>query len=168
MKKRRSIYTFRSSERKRLEKMRKNPYSIYPYLFKGLKYSKIVDSGFSANQTWGALNKAWIGFNIAKHNYEFDQQEHYAKVIQKLQRELEIKVTDFSNIGLPASEAWKQDNYKNYYSEDDEEDGEENKSNAHLNYEKTDSEIDYNKYQQKRAKQIQDHIREYSKTILDD
>jgi hypothetical protein len=145
--------------------MQKNPYSIYPYLFKGLKYSKIVNSGFSENQTWGALNKARIGFNIAKQNNEIDEREHYAKVIQKLQRELGLKVTDFSNIGLPASEAWKWDNYKNYYSDDEEKD---TKNDTHLNYEKTDAEIDYNKYQQKRALQIRNYIEEYSKTILDD
>lgn len=162
------IYTHRRTSEKFLAHQQKFPNSWFgfAYLRRSRKYSRILDSGFTEAVTWGGLKKAWIGFNIAKHNDEFDKLEHYAKVIQKLQRELGIKVTDFSNIGLPASGAWKWDNYKNYYSADDEE--KETKNDTHRSYEKTDSEIDYNKYQQKRAQQIQNHIEEYSKTILDD
>lgn len=160
------IYSHRRTSAKFLAHQQKFPNSWYgfAYLKRSRKYSRLLESGFTEAVTWGALKKAWIGFNISKHNDEFDRLEHYAKVIQKLQRELGGNVTDFSNIGLPASEAWKWDNYKNYYSEDDDE---ENKNNSNSNYEKTSSEIDYNKYQEEIGKQIREHNRIYSKTIIE-
>ena len=158
-------YIYRSSEKKRYERMKRFPNSIYPYLFKGRKYSRLLDSGFSENLAWGALHKAWLGFIIAKNNYESDRQVHYAKVIQKLQREMGIKVRDFSNIGLPASKAYLWDEYEEFKNNEPQK---ENKNNIHQRYEKTAAEIDYNNYQENRAKQNRDHIKEYSKTILDD
>jgi hypothetical protein len=148
-----------------LEQKRKSPNSLYPYLFKGRKYSRLVESGFSVNQAWGALHKAWLGFSIAKHNYESDRKVHYAKVIQKIQREIGIKVRDFSNIGLPASEAYMWDDYEEFK---DNQPKNENDKIQPQRYEKTASEIDYNKYQEKRAKQIRDHIEEYSKSAIND
>jgi hypothetical protein len=43
------------------------------------------------------LHKSWVGFVIAKEKYEWDKLEMYAKRIRKLERELGIEVTDFSN-----------------------------------------------------------------------
>ena len=53
------------------------------------------------NSRWSALRKAWRGYAIAKNKYEYDSMEYYASIIQKLQRELGLKVSSFPDIGLP-------------------------------------------------------------------
>ena len=47
------------------------------------------------NQTWGALNKCWVGYCIARAKWEFDKEIIYAKRIRKLQRELGLEVSEF-------------------------------------------------------------------------
>ena len=67
----------------------------------GLKYGeRILPSGFFESQIWGALNKCWIGFAIAKDKLEMDKIEIYARRINKWQRELGIQQTDFSDWGI--------------------------------------------------------------------
>lgn len=67
----------------------------------GLKCGdRILPSGFFESQTWGALHKCWIGFIIAKEKEEWDKIDLYAERIQKLQKELSIEVTDFSDWGI--------------------------------------------------------------------
>ena len=53
--------------------------------------------------TWTALNKCWLGYVIAR-NKELDEDNMrlYAKRIQKLERELEIEVSEFRELGLYA------------------------------------------------------------------
>jgi hypothetical protein len=41
-----------------------------------------------------------VGFVIAKKKYEWGMIEIYAKLIKKLERELGIEVTDFSDWGI--------------------------------------------------------------------
>jgi hypothetical protein len=73
----------------------------YAYHKRSLKYrDRILPSGFSESQTWGALHKCWIGFVIAKEKMEWEKIDLYAKRIQKLERELGIEVTDFSGWGI--------------------------------------------------------------------
>jgi hypothetical protein len=70
----------------------------FAYYKRGLKNGeRILPSGFFEGQTYGALHKCWLGFVIAKEKYEWDKLEMYAKRIRKLERELGIEVTDFSN-----------------------------------------------------------------------
>ncbi len=64
--------------------------------------SKLLDSFFYENQTWGGLIKAWKGYIIAKNKHEYDRMEYYAAVIQKLQNELGLRVSSFPDIGLSA------------------------------------------------------------------
>lgn len=71
------------------------------YYKRGLKYGdRLLPSGYFEGQTWGALNKCWLGFVIAKEKLEWDKIEIYAKRIKKLERELGIEVTDFSEWGI--------------------------------------------------------------------
>ena len=64
----------------------------------GLKYGDhILPSGYFETQTWGALYKCGIGFIIAKEKWEWDKIELYAERIQKLENDLRIEVTDFSD-----------------------------------------------------------------------
>ena len=64
---------------------------------KGQKYYDIFPSLYYTNQTYGALNKYWLGFPIVKAKNEDDKIKMYARRIQKLEKQLGRAVTDFSN-----------------------------------------------------------------------
>jgi hypothetical protein len=78
---------------------------------------KVLDSIFTENKTWGALHKAWKGYTIAKNKFELARMEYYAKVIQKLQNELGLKVSSFPDLNIfPLEEAgYSQDDYNTTY-----------------------------------------------------
>jgi len=59
---------------------------------------KLLDSGFYEDQTWGALNKAWLAYTISCKHDDWDRRKYYAAVIQKLEGELGLKKYDFSEI----------------------------------------------------------------------
>jgi hypothetical protein len=46
--------------------------------------SATLKSGYTVNQTWKGLKKAWLGYTIAKNKQEDDKLVYYASVIQKL------------------------------------------------------------------------------------
>jgi hypothetical protein len=50
--------------------------------------SKMVESGYFENETWGALHKAWKGYAIAINKNEHQKIKRYARIIQELQHEL--------------------------------------------------------------------------------
>jgi hypothetical protein len=76
----------------------KDPFKYYK---RGIKYGDhMLSSGFFESQTWGALYKCWIGFVIAKEKLEWEKIDLYARRIQKLEQELGIELTDFSNWGI--------------------------------------------------------------------
>ena len=52
--------------------------------------TRLLDSCYLENQTWGALHKAWKGYVIAKNKYEVERMDYYANVIRKLQGETRI------------------------------------------------------------------------------
>ena len=72
----------------------------FKYEKKGKKYYDLLSSDYYENQTWGALQKCWLGFTIAKNKHEDDKLEVYARRIQKLEKQLGRDVTDFSNLGI--------------------------------------------------------------------
>ena len=57
----------------------------------------ILPSGFFEGQMWGALEKCWIGFKIAKAKMEFNKIDLYAKRIQRIEKDLGMEITDFSD-----------------------------------------------------------------------
>jgi hypothetical protein len=68
---------------------------------KGLKYGDyLLPSGYYVSQTYGALHKCWLGFVIAKEKEEWDKLDLYAIRIQKLEKELDLEITDFSDWGI--------------------------------------------------------------------
>ena len=67
---------------------------------RGQKYYDILPSLYYTNQTYGALQKCWLGFTIAKNKNEDDKIEMYARRIQKLEKQLGRTITDFSNWGI--------------------------------------------------------------------
>ena len=72
----------------------------FKYEKKGKKYYDLLSSDYYENQTWGALQKCWLGFTIAKNKHEDDKLVMYARRIQKLEKQLGRDVTDFSNWGI--------------------------------------------------------------------
>jgi hypothetical protein len=74
--------------------------------------TRLLDSGYLENKTWGALYKAWKGYVIAKNKYEIDRMFYYADVIQKLQGELGLPISHFPDLGLVPED------YHYEYSED--------------------------------------------------
>lgn len=54
------------------------------------RYGIMLKSGFTDKQTWGALQKCWIGYNISRSKLDLKNQVMYAERIQKLQKELGI------------------------------------------------------------------------------
>ena len=73
---------------------------------------RVLDSFHTENQTWGALHKAWKGYTIAKNKFELARMEYYARVIQKLQNELGLPISSFSELNIYPAE-------RQAYPEDD-------------------------------------------------
>ena len=83
----------------------------------GTNRTRLLDSCYLENQTWGALHKAWKGYVIAKNKSvielsEIEKMYYYAEVIQKLQRELGLPISSFPDLGLVP------EGYQYEYSED--------------------------------------------------
>jgi hypothetical protein len=66
--------------------------------------NRILDSGFTVGETWGCLDKAWVGFRAAKRLENYSDMKLYASIIQRLEKELKIKINDFPELGLCASQ----------------------------------------------------------------
>ena len=60
--------------------------------------STVLKSGYTVNQTWKGLRKAWLGYTIANNKGEDDRLVYYAKVIQKLRKELDIPPASFPHL----------------------------------------------------------------------
>ncbi len=83
------------------KQMRQRIHDPYRYYMKGLKYGDyLLPSGYYVSQTYGALHKCWLGFVIAKEKHEWDKIDLYAIRIRKLEKELGISQTDFSDWGI--------------------------------------------------------------------
>jgi hypothetical protein len=72
----------------------------FKYEKRGQKCYDILPSFYYPHQTFGALNKCWLGFTIAKNKHEYDKIEMYALRIQKLEKQLGREITDFLNWGI--------------------------------------------------------------------
>jgi hypothetical protein len=59
---------------------------------------KLLDSGFYEDQTYGALQKAWLAYTISCKHDDWDRRKYYAAVIQKLEGELGLKKYNFEEI----------------------------------------------------------------------
>jgi hypothetical protein len=69
---------------------------------------RMLDSFNFENQTWGALHKAWKGYVIAKNKDEHNRMKYYAIVIQKLERELGIRLSNFPDVNVLALEFFRE------------------------------------------------------------
>ena len=97
--------------------MRKGTYNYLKLYRIFHKRGTLLESGWYDTQTWAALSKAWIGYIVAKNKDEYDNLIKYASIIQKLQKELGLEVSDFPQLGMTASSSIEDD----YYGDDEEE-----------------------------------------------
>jgi hypothetical protein len=70
--------------------------------------SRLLDSLYFENQTWGALHKAWKGYIIGKSKFELDRMEYYASVIRKLQKELGLEISSFPDLNLVSLDSFEE------------------------------------------------------------
>ena len=61
---------------------------------------RVLSSLHTENQTWGALHKAWKGYQIGLNKFELEKMRYYARVIQKLQNELGLQVSSFPDLNV--------------------------------------------------------------------
>lgn len=55
---------------------------------------------FTISQSWGALKKCWKGYRIAKTKGDKENMIKYAERIRNVQKELDLTVSEFPNLGL--------------------------------------------------------------------
>jgi hypothetical protein len=106
-----SWYPYGRRPRSRLRKRKNSPYCLGFYRFSkyssdttnksdGYDKDRILESGFTVGETWGCLDKAWVGFMAAKRLENDKDMRLYASIIQRLEKELNIEVNDFPELGL--------------------------------------------------------------------
>src|SRR5919109_2267065 len=64
---------------------------------------------------WGALDRAWVGYVIAKSENDYEKMRKYAIVIRKFERRLNIAINDFPEIGIYGFE----EDFENKEEDDD-------------------------------------------------
>jgi hypothetical protein len=113
-----SWYPYSRRPRSRLRKRKNSPYCLGIYRFskyyldtanksKGYDKDRILESGFTVGETCGCLDKAWVGFRAAKRLENDKDMRLYASIIQRLEKELNIEVNDFPELGLCVCEIEK-------------------------------------------------------------
>src|SRR5215216_7227324 len=66
---------------------------------------------------WGALDRAWVGYVIAKSEDDYEKMRKYAIVIRKFERRLNIAISDFPEIGICGFE--EREDFENKEEDDD-------------------------------------------------
>jgi hypothetical protein len=66
---------------------------------------------------WGALDRAWVGYVIAKNQDDYEKMRKYAIVIRKFERRLNIAINDFPEIGIYGFE--NREDFENKEEDDD-------------------------------------------------
>jgi hypothetical protein len=65
----------------------------------------ILPCGYTVAESWAALRKSWLGFKIARSNFDTIRATEYASIITKLQVEMGIPPTNFDADILDEEEA---------------------------------------------------------------
>jgi hypothetical protein len=92
----------RNRLRKRNNRMNSSFYQKSPY-----KSLRVIHHPLTISKTnrgsvpeWNALHRSWVGFAIAKNQYDFEKLRKYAIVIRKFQRKLNLEISHFPDIGI--------------------------------------------------------------------
>jgi hypothetical protein len=78
-------------------------------------YHPIYNKYRRTKPEWGALHRAWVGYVIAKSQYDYEKMRKYAIVIRKFQRRLNIEISDSLDIGVYGFE----EDFENKEEDDD-------------------------------------------------
>lgn len=107
------------SPRNRLRKGKKGMtsflYQKLPYKSFGVTYRPMFNKHRRSTPEWGALHRAWVGYVIAKNQYDDEKMRKYAIVIRKFERRLNIEINDFPKIGIYGFE----EDFENKAEDDD-------------------------------------------------
>src|SRR5215211_5270566 len=102
--------------RNRLRKGKRGMNSFYqksPYKSRVTYYNKHR----RRTPEWGALDRAWVGYVIAKSQDDYEKMRKYAIVIRKFERRLNIAINDFPEIGIYGLE--DREDFENKEEDDD-------------------------------------------------
>ena len=78
-------------------------------------YRPIYNKHRRRTPEWGALDRAWVGYIIAKSQDDYEKMRKYAIVIRKFQKRLNIAISDFLDIGIYGFE----EDFENKEEDDD-------------------------------------------------
>jgi hypothetical protein len=78
-------------------------------------YHPIYNKHRRTTPEWGALDRAWVGYVIAKSQEDYEKMRKYAIVIRKFERRLNIAINDFPEIGIYGFE----EDFENKEEDDD-------------------------------------------------
>ena len=68
----------------------------------------IHDSGFNRYQTYSALKKARIGYDLSNKKNNLERKKYYAWLIYKLERELGMRTTPLKEVKMLALEYYSK------------------------------------------------------------
>src|SRR5918994_1702985 len=100
--------------RNRLRKGKRGMNTSYGYDSRAT-YRPIYNKHRRTTPEWGALHRAWVGYVIAKSQYDYEKMRKYAIVIRKFQRRLNIEISDSLDIGVYGFE----EDFENKEEDDD-------------------------------------------------
>jgi hypothetical protein len=102
--------------RNRLRKGKRGMNTSYGYGSRAT-YRPIYNKHRRTTPEWGALNRAWVGYVIAKSQEDYEKMRKYAIVIRKFERRLNIAINDFPEIGIYGFE--DREDFENKEEDDD-------------------------------------------------
>ena len=102
--------------RNRLRKGKRGMNSSYGHGSRAT-YRPIYNKHRRTTPEWGALNRAWVGYVIAKSQEDYEKMRKYAIVIRKFERRLNIAINDFPEIGIYGFE--DREDFENKEEDDD-------------------------------------------------
>jgi len=85
--------------RNRLRKRKRGANTSHGYGSRAT-YHPIYNKHRRTTPEWGALDRAWVGYVIAKSEDDYEKIRKYAIVIRKFERRLNIAINDFPEIGI--------------------------------------------------------------------
>src|SRR5215211_7919848 len=107
--------------RNRLRKRKNGMNSFYqksPYGYGSrAAYRPIYNKHRRTTPEWGGLQRAWVGYVIAKSQDDYEKMRKYAIVIRKFERRLNIAINDFPEIGIYGLE--DREDFENKEEDDD-------------------------------------------------
>src|SRR5215211_5476647 len=108
---------FRSNWGRRRNRLRKGKRGMNSFYQKSPYKSRVIYYNKHRRRTpeWGALDRAWVGYVIAKSQDDCEKMRKYAIVIRRFERRLNIAINDFPEIGIYGFE----EDFENKEEDDD-------------------------------------------------